>query len=207
MVKSIFLNTSSYYKKFNYLNIALFYFSIWLIMYIGFWLNTKNLEIEALRDIINFNFNLTTISFYLLFSPFIFYLYFAFIFHIIYYIIYNFSTLSINADRFDLFNPIYDQIKQFVSSLNLNYVEYLLYLNSKVINSLISFNFEIIENYKTYPIFIMFGLFFLFTIFISLIMGSYLGMYGVFILNLTALIGFWFSMIPYINLIFSKNTT
>jgi hypothetical protein len=49
-------------------------------------------------------------------------------------------------------------------------------------------NFDkILTNYLNYPIFIYTGLFFFLTTFISLVVLNYLGLYGVFILNLISL--------------------
>lgn len=56
-----------------------------------------------------------------------------------------------------------------------------------------------------YPIFLMFGLLFLFTTIFSLICLSYLGLYGVFILNLVSISLFWLSMIYYFNIIMSNS--
>lgn len=62
-----------------------------------------------------------------------------------------------------------------------------------------------IMNYLDYPIFLYFGLFFFFTTFMSLIVLSYLGLYGVFCLNLISLTMLWLSIIPYALNIFSNN--
>ena len=68
-----------------------------------------------------------------------------------------------------------------------------------------SFFFNIFNNYESYPLFLLFGLFFLFTTFTSLILISYLGLYGVYLLNLISLCFLWFSILPYVWIIFNTN--
>ena len=55
------------------------------------------------------------------------------------------------------------------------------------------------------PVFFYFGLCFILTTVISLILMSYLGLYGVFIINLITIIMFWLSIIYYIDIFFLKN--
>lgn len=60
-------------------------------------------------------------------------------------------------------------------------------------------------NYIEYPIFILFGILFLFSTALSLLFLNFLGLYGVFILNFIILIILWISILPYINYIFFEN--
>jgi len=55
------------------------------------------------------------------------------------------------------------------------------------------------------PLFFYFGLIYIFTTLISLILLSYYGFYGVFILNLISIIFFWFSSIIYFDIFFVDN--
>jgi NADH:ubiquinone oxidoreductase subunit 5 (subunit L)/multisubunit Na+/H+ antiporter MnhA subunit len=55
------------------------------------------------------------------------------------------------------------------------------------------------------PVFFYFGLIFIFTTLISLVLLSYYGFYGVFILNLISIIFFWFSAIIYFDTFFIDN--
>jgi NADH:ubiquinone oxidoreductase subunit 5 (subunit L)/multisubunit Na+/H+ antiporter MnhA subunit len=55
------------------------------------------------------------------------------------------------------------------------------------------------------PLFFYFGLIFIFTTLISLLLLSYYGFYGVFILNLISIIFFWFSSIIYFDTFFIDN--
>lgn len=59
--------------------------------------------------------------------------------------------------------------------------------------------------FTNYPVFFLFGFFFLCTTLISLIFLNYLGMYGVFILNFISLTLLWLSLLFYVDLIFSNN--
>lgn len=55
------------------------------------------------------------------------------------------------------------------------------------------------------PIFVYFYIFFIFTTISSLFLLSFLGLYGVFVLNLISVILFWFSSIVYFNIFFIDN--
>ena len=57
------------------------------------------------------------------------------------------------------------------------------------------------NNYNNIPFFFWFGSFFLLTIIFSFLFISYLGLYGVFFLNLVSLFLFWISLLPYIKFI------
>jgi hypothetical protein len=65
---------------------------------------------------------------------------------------------------------------------------------------------EFFFNFLNYPLFILFAVLFFLTSFFSLLSLSYLGFYGVFILNFVSLSLLWASVIPYFLSIFSKNT-
>lgn len=58
--------------------------------------------------------------------------------------------------------------------------------------------------YKT-PVFLYTGLLFLFSTILSLVFMSYLGLYGVFILNLMTLFSFWVSVLVYMDFFFYEN--
>ncbi len=68
------------------------------------------------------------------------------------------------------------------------------------------FLYELFFNFLNYPLFILFAVLFFLTSFFSLLSLSYLGFYGVFILNFIALFSLWASVLPYFLGIFSKNT-
>lgn len=77
-----------------------------------------------------------------------------------------------------------------------------------IINEIINFKnlFTITpEQLHKYPLFLYFGFLFLLTTLFSLLFLSYLGLYGVFILNLISITLFWFSMLYYFNLVISNN--
>jgi hypothetical protein len=69
--------------------------------------------------------------------------------------------------------------------------------------SLLFVFFNFILN-KTLPIFFFFGLFFFLTTALSFLFLSYLGLYGVFILNFVSLFLFWVSLLFYIKEIFKN---
>lgn len=75
----------------------------------------------------------------------------------------------------------------------------------KFFTDLSSFFTDITTNYLDYPLFFYFGLFFLFTSFLSLVALNYLGFYGAFVLNLIALSSLWVSILPYLTAIFKNN--
>ena len=58
-----------------------------------------------------------------------------------------------------------------------------------------------------YPIFILFYFIFFITVLVSFIFLSYLGLYGVFIINLISIFCLWISLLFYIDLIFIKQVT
>lgn len=78
-------------------------------------------------------------------------------------------------------------------------VEWLIHLKNNFFESVIY------HNWFKYPIFILFALFFCFTSFFSLLLTSYLGLYGVFYLNFFSLSLLWLSFIPYFIRIFKYN--
>lgn len=90
------------------------------------------------------------------------------------------------------------------SGFSLYYTEVYTYFNSFFNNSVIFFS-EVFNNYTNYPIFILFAVLFFLTSFFSLLSLSYLGFYGVFILNFATLFLLWASIIPYTYSIFKLN--
>jgi len=127
----------------------------------------------------------------------------------------NFNEYSNNILYFFNFDKI-------IYSLNFNeYSNNILYFNNSNFNSnyynlilykfyLFFFSFNenlhniIIYSYNL-PIFFYFGVFFILTTLFSLILLSYLGLYGVFIINLFSLILFWLSTCIYLNIFFLDN--
>jgi NADH:ubiquinone oxidoreductase subunit 5 (subunit L)/multisubunit Na+/H+ antiporter MnhA subunit len=79
---------------------------------------------------------------------------------------------------------------------------YLIYLYIKNILILDDFKFDFIS---IIPIFMIFNIFFLLTTIFSFISISFLGIYGIFILNFLSLLLFWVSIIYYVFLVFFKN--
>ena len=107
------------------------------------------------------------------------------------YFLYEYNT-SIFLDNF--LNVLNFKIIDFYQFIVLDYL-----INTKI------FFTEMYYNILTYPLFILFAVLFLFTSFFSLLALSYLGFYGVFILNFISLALLWLSVLPYFLSIFSKN--
>lgn len=91
-----------------------------------------------------------------------------------------------------IFTPTIDNLMHFLD------------LNSytKLNNNFFNINMEFINSY---PLFIYFGFLFVFSTVISLFCLSYLGLYGVFIINLITIVLFWLSTLYYFDLIISNN--
>ena len=68
-----------------------------------------------------------------------------------------------------------------------------------------NFFIKISINYYLYPMFILFLILFLLTSFFSLLNISYLGFYGIFLINFISLFLLWISIIPYFISIFFNN--
>lgn len=59
--------------------------------------------------------------------------------------------------------------------------------------------------FTDFPIFFYFGVFFFLTTAFSFLFFNFLGLYGVFSLNLVSLLSFWLSLVYYFNAIFVDN--
>ena len=81
---------------------------------------------------------------------------------------------------------------------------YQLFFLTYYLNIVLFFN-EFFLNYLEYPIFILFAVLFLLCSFFSFLSMSYLGFYGVFVLNFISLLLLWVSIIPYLNSIMKFN--
>jgi hypothetical protein len=95
--------------------------------------------------------------------------------------------------------------KNFYLNLEYQLNFFLKNLENLKINFLNTDHLKLFSDYLNYPIFIYSGLFFFLTTFISLVVLNYLGLYGVFILNLISLTILWVSIVPYAFNIFSNN--
>ncbi len=97
----------------------------------------------------------------------------------------------------------------FVKNFNIHlfYGEFLEFIQSFLFNiklSVINFFFDGVHTLDL-PIFFYFGILFVLTTVISLLLMSYLGLYGVFFINLVSIILFWVSTVLYIDDFFLKN--
>ena len=109
--------------------------------------------------------------------------------------------------------PIYllTNLNDFESTINITHVlnlkinDFYQFVILKYINDVFFFISEIINNYLNYPVFILFAVLFFLTSFFSLLALSYLGFYGVFVLNFFSLFLLWLSVIPYFVSVFKLN--
>lgn len=95
----------------------------------------------------------------------------------------------------------YNSLFFFINTWYLSYELYFSRENFLIIFDTLynSFSLGFSFNYTDIPFFFWFGSFFLLTIIFSFLFISYLGLYGVFFLNLTSLFCFWVSLLPYIK--------
>lgn len=89
--------------------------------------------------------------------------------------------------------------------LNLEIVDFCDYTILYYVDTINFFLITILINFLNYPLFFLFAVLFFITSLCSFIALSYLGLYGVFILNLITLISLWVSLWFYFVKIFSKN--
>lgn len=101
--------------------------------------------------------------------------------------------------KFNTFSSLLLFYDNLISNLELDYSLFEQnYLHSKKFKKIIVLNSNL-------PIFFYFGLLFVVTTISSLFLLSYLGLYGVFIINLVSIILFWFSSILYFNSFYVDN--
>jgi len=127
------------------------------------------------------------------------------------YLLYTFifSFISIKSDYFSIFSSYSLELINFytilLSFVSLNVFDfYQLYILSYITNINIFLD-ELLVNYLEYPVFILFAVLFLMCSFFSLLSMSYLGFYGVFVLNFLSLISLWLSILPYLNSVMKFN--
>ncbi len=99
-----------------------------------------------------------------------------------------------------ILNRLYNMIVN-SSSINILYNFFLTYN----FNEILQFNFIKVNYINNYPYFLIFNFLFLLTTIISFFLFNYLGLYGIFILNLISILMFWVSIIYYFFIIFFKN--
>lgn len=103
-------------------------------------------------------------------------------------------------------------IENYIDLIIPNYKSYSIFselsINDILLDKINGFNVKNISKdfFNKYPVFLFTGLLFLATTLFSLLCLSYLGLYGVFTINLISIILFWISMLYYFNIIVSENT-
>ncbi len=113
--------------------------------------------------------------------------------------IYNFLLNWMYLFKFNGFNSLILFYDNMLSNLELSYANFENnYLSSKKFKKILIINSNL-------PLFFYFGLLFIITTLSSLILLSYLGLYGVFFINLISILLFWFSSILYFNSFYIDN--
>lgn len=150
------------------------------------------------------------------FKIILFPVYFQYFVSSILYIIYNwiYNLVILNSSLNVNFNSIYVMysyinlynLDTLFNIINFKIIDYYQFFILDFFINTWLFVQDIFSNYLNYPIFILFAVLFLFSSFFSLLALSYLGFYGVFMLNFFTLTALWLSLIPYFISIFSKNT-
>ncbi len=176
-----------------WLNNSLIYFNSIYKTFDSFWLKVFDTEdtIEYCKAI----FNIAPLYLTLLFKNII-YLYINFIYDI--FLLNDVIDYRISTEYINIIIPEYKAYDLFID----------FNLFDSIYNNYNSLNVKNItkETLNRYPLFLYTGLLFLITTVLSLICMSYLGLYGVFIVNLISIILFWISMLYYFSVIVSENT-
>jgi len=156
--------------------------------------------------------NWKSINFKIVLLPIYIQYYISSTLYVLYTFFYNLviSNFSINVNFNSIYvmysyNCFYDW-NSIINIVNFKIIDYYQFFIFDFLNNTILFVQDLSINYLNYPIFILFAVLFLFSSFFSLLALSYLGFYGVFILNFITLFSLWVSVIPYFISIFSKNT-
>jgi len=108
-----------------------------------------------------------------------------------------------------LFNESLFSLSWFINDLNIynaynNLIDVLKNLVNNIQDLMIN-TLNVCVRDNELPLFFYFGLLFLLSTLMSLLLMSYLGLYGVFFINLITIVGFWLSTIYYIDDFFLKN--
>lgn len=176
-----------------WLNNSLIYFNNIYKTFDSFWL--KAFDTEDTIEYCKVIFNIAPLYLTLLVKNII-YLYINFIYDI--FLLSDVIDYRINTEYINIIVPEYKSYDMFID----------FNLFDSIYNNYNSLNIKNItkETLNKYPLFLYTGLLFLTTTILSLICMSYLGLYGVFVVNLISITLFWISMLYYFNVIVSENT-
>jgi hypothetical protein len=183
---SIFSNFSLLYKNINIFFVFIYFLFIFAILFIfGNFIPSNILEFSNLNLLNRF----AVYFFFIFMAPiYLFLLFFKCLYHLFFFQLKAIIFQQHYFYSFDVLNDYLNTLKNTTQLVyNLDYsssivASYLLFFNKlKLLFS------DIFINYLDYPLFFFFALFFLFTSFLSFLMLSYLGMYGVFLLNFVSL--------------------
>ena len=205
LFKSDFLNWKNQY-------IYILIFLLFLTLNV-FFNSNEFIYWNKIYDLNFFYSNFLKLNFFYLFDFFLknFYIFIDFFYHVFTLFFYNNINSNFNLDKI-LFVLNINEYNIFIdnglSTVGSYYFNFFNKLNYIFYNFLFSFNeylYHIIIYSYNLPIFFYFGILFIFTTIFSLILLSYLGLYGVFLLNMITLFFFWFSTLLYINVFFVDN--
>lgn len=176
-----------------WLNNSLIYFNNIYRTFDSFWL--KAFDTEDTIEYCKVIFNIAPLYLTLLVKNII-YLYINFIYDI--FLLSDVIDYRINTEYINIIVPEYKSYDMFID----------FNLFDSIYNNYNSLNIKNItkETLNKYPLFLYTGLLFLTTTILSLICMSYLGLYGVFVVNLISITLFWISMLYYFSVIVSENT-
>nr|NP_049599.1 NADH dehydrogenase subunit 5 [Tetrahymena pyriformis]AAD41944.1 NADH dehydrogenase subunit 5 [Tetrahymena pyriformis] len=176
-----------------WLNNSLIYFNNIYKTFDSFWL--KAFDTEDTIEYCKVIFNIAPLYLTLLVKNII-YLYINFIYDI--FLLSDVIDYRINTEYINIIVPEYKSYDMFID----------FNLFDSIYNNYNSLNIKNItkETLNKYPLFLYTGLLFLTTTILSLICMSYLGLYGVFVVNLISITLFWVSMLYYFSVIVSENT-
>ena len=199
LFKSDFLNWKNQY-------IYILIFLLFLTLNV-FFNSNEFIYWNKIYDLNFFYSNFLKLNFFYLFDFFLknFYIFIDFFYHVFTLFFYNNINSNFNLDKI-LFVLNINEYNIFIdnglSTVGSYYFNFFNKLNYIFYNFLFSFNeylYHIIIYSYNLPIFFYFGILFIFTTIFSLILLSYLGLYGVFLLNMITLFFFWFSTLLYAN--------
>lgn len=182
-------NVSKFFK------ISFYIFILWVFIFFIFQIYVNINDFKVNQSFYQFMF-LNFITFpVLILNTFIYFFGNLYEFYIV-------NSLTWNRENYSL---MYNYSLILSNSLQINDYYILFFQLDNILVPLFNDIMFIYNNYLDYPIFVLFGILFLFSTLCSLVFLNFLGLYGVFVLNFFILLCLWISIIPYVNYIFFEN--
>lgn len=204
-----FANTLS-----NLLNYVIFFFLVllFLLYFNGSFFDISNFITLFLSNDNGFNFDffenwIISFNYFYVFYTLIYFLPKFFLFFISFFENIFFENLN-SFSKYDVVLT-YDYFSLNVSSISVfteTFFSLFFFKLNNFFSTLFNFHFNLDTNFfYNHPIFFYSGFLFLFSTLLSLLLMSYLGLYGVFITNLITLITLWVSVLFYFDFFFIEN--